>query len=176
MYAFSTGSLAITYEGIQEYCKRSRYRKTIDFDKLLEELNPIENTDSFKQQEFKETKNTNNSNGMQTFCNFEFGNVRLFEVGSKPYFVGIDVARSLGYKNPSKAIIDHCKGITKLGIPSSGGIQETNVIPEGDIYRLIVNSKLPSVVKFERWVFDEILPTIRKTGGYVNNAKQFRNK
>lgn len=68
------------------------------------------------------------------------------------------------------------QGITKLGIPSSGGIQETNVIPEGDIYRLIVNSKLPSVVKFERWVFDEILPTIRKTGGYVNNAKQFRNK
>lgn len=105
----------------------------------------------------------------------EFGDVRTVEIEAKTYFVGVDVARALEYSNPSKAVIDHCKGGSKLGIPSAGGIQETNVIPEGDVYRLIVKaadqSRSPAVKakaeRFERWVFDEVLPSIRKTGMYA---------
>ena len=76
------------------------------------------------------------------------------------------IAKALGYSNPSKAVIQHCKGVTKLGIPSKGGKQETNCIPEGDLYRLVTHSELPSAERFESWVFDEVLPTLRKTGSY----------
>ena len=72
------------------------------------------------------------NNQLQIFTNEEFGEIRMVEVNGKPYAVGVDIARALEYSNPSKAVIQHCKGITKLGIPSEGGIQETNVIPEGD--------------------------------------------
>lgn len=104
---------------------------------------------------------------LQIFNNEEFGEIRTVDVDGKPYFVGIDIARALGYSNPSKAIIQHCKGITKLGIPSKGGKQETNCIPEGDLYRLITHSELESAERFETWVFDEVLPSIRKNGGYI---------
>ena len=106
-------------------------------------------------------------NELQIFNNEEFGDIRTVEVDGKPYFVGIDIARALGYSNPSKAIIQHCKGVTKLGIPSKGGKQETNCIPEGDLYRLITHSELESAERFESWVFDEVLPSIRKNGGYI---------
>ena len=116
---------------------------------------------------------------LQVFSNQEFGDVRAVEVDGKPYVVGVDVARALDYANPSKAVIDHCKGISKLGIPSAGGIQETNVIQEGDIYRLIVKaadqSRNPDIKvraeKFERWVFDDVLPTVRRHGAYVTPTK-----
>ena len=106
---------------------------------------------------------------LQIFNNNEFGEIRVVEFEGKPYTVGIDVARALGYSNPSKAVIQHCKGITKMGIPSTGGVQETNIIPEGDIYRLIVRSELPAAEKFETWVFDEVLPAIRKHGTYMTD-------
>ncbi|OZV12279.1 hypothetical protein CIW83_09270 [Tissierella sp. P1] len=109
-------------------------------------------------------------NDLQIFKNEEFGEIRTVLIEGKPYFVGIDIARALGYSNPSKAIIQHCKGVTKMGIPSKGGIQETNVIPEGDIYRLITKSELPSAEKFETWVFDEVLPSIRKHGAYLTDG------
>ena len=79
-------------------------------------------------------------NDLKIFSNSKFGEIRIAEIDGKPYAVGIDVARVLEYTNPSKAVIDHCKGVTKLGIPSEGGVQETNVIPEGDIYRLIMKA------------------------------------
>lgn len=72
-------------------------------------------------------------------------------------------------------MIQHCKGVTKLGIPSNGGKQETNCVPEGDLYRLVTHSELPSAERFESWVFDEVLPKIRKTGGYLNNTDLFIN-
>lgn len=108
-------------------------------------------------------------NNLQIFKNSEFGEVRTIDVNGKPYFVGIDIAKSLGYSNPSKAVIQHCKGVTKLGIPSNGGIQETNCIPEGDLYRLITHSELPSAEIFEAWVFDEVLPSIHKYGMYATD-------
>lgn len=96
----------------------------------------------------------------------EFGDIRTAEIDGKPYFVGTDVAKALGYSNPRKAILDHCKGVTKRDTPTSSGIQSMSYINEGDLYRLIMKSKLPSAEKFESWVMDEVLPTIRKTGSY----------
>lgn len=79
-------------------------------------------------------------NDLQIFNNSKFGQIRMVDIEGKPFAVGIDVARMLEYANPSKAVLDHCKGVSKLGIPSEGGNQETNIIPEGDIYRLIVKA------------------------------------
>ena len=105
-------------------------------------------------------------NELQIFNSGEFGEIRTIEIDGKPYFVGTDVAKALGYSNPRKAILDHCKGVTKRDTPTSSGIQSMSYINEGDLYRLIMKSKLPSAEKFESWVVNEVLPTIRKTGSY----------
>ena len=105
-------------------------------------------------------------NELQIVNSGEFGEIRTIEIDGKPYFVGTDVAKALGYSNPRKAILDHCKGVTKRDTPTSSGIQSMSYINEGDLYRLIMKSKLPSAEKFESWVMDEVLPTIRKTGSY----------
>ena len=105
-------------------------------------------------------------NELQIFNSGEFGEIRTIEIDGKPYFVGTDVAKALGYSNPRKAILDHCKGVTKRDTPTSSGVQLMSYINEGDLYRLIMKSKLPSAEKFEAWVMDEVLPTIRKTGSY----------
>lgn len=96
----------------------------------------------------------------------EFGDIRTAEIDGKPYFVGTDVAKALGYNNPRDAVSRHCKGVVKRDTPTSSGIQSMSYINEGDLYRLIMKSKLPSAEKFESWVMDEVLPTIRKTGSY----------
>lgn len=109
--------------------------------------------------------------------NEKFGKIRMAEIDGKPYAIGIDIAKALEYAKPSQAVIDHCKGIRKLRIPSKGGIQETNVIPEGDIFRLITKaseqSKNPDIKEraeeFEKWIFDEVLPSIRQTGAYISD-------
>ena len=105
-------------------------------------------------------------NDIQIFNNEEFGQVRTIEIDGKPYFSAKGVAEALGYSNPRKAILDHCKGVTKRDTLTAGGQQAVNFIPEGDIYRLIVRSNLPSAERFEKWVFDEVIPQIRQTGGY----------
>ena len=105
-------------------------------------------------------------NNIQIFDNEEFGRVRTTEIDGKPYFSAKDVAEALGYSNPRKAILDHCKGVTKRDTLTAGGQQAVNFIPEGDIYRLIVRSNLPRAERFEKWVFDEVIPQIRQTGGY----------
>lgn len=106
-------------------------------------------------------------NELQIFNSEEFGEVRTVEIDRKPYFVANDVARALGYKRPADAVTAHCKGSVKHRYLTDGGEQELKVIPEGDIYRLTVRSKLPSAERFERWVFDEVIPSIRKNGGYI---------
>lgn len=102
---------------------------------------------------------------LQIFNSNEFGQVRTLEIEGKIYFVGKDIAKALGYKNTNDAINRHCKGVVKHEGLKINGI-EVSLIPEGDLYRLIVNSKLPNAEKFESWVFDEVLPTIRQTGEY----------
>lgn len=105
-------------------------------------------------------------NELQFFNSEEFGEIRTAEIDGKPYFVGTDVAKALGYNNPRDAISRHCKGVVKRDTPTSSGIQSMSYINEGDLYRLIMKSKLPSAEKFESWVMDEVLPIIRKTGSY----------
>lgn len=94
--------------------------------------------------------------------------MRLFfgATSRKMYFAGSDVAKALGYAIPHKAVQTHCKGVLKWNIPTNSGNQDVLFITEGDIYRLIMKSKLPSADKFESWVMDEVLPSIRKTGSY----------
>lgn len=106
-------------------------------------------------------------NELQIFNSEEFGDIRTAEIDGKPYFVGTDVAKALGYSNPRKAILDHCKGVTKRDTPTTSGVQSMSYINEGDLYRLIMKSKLPSAEKFEAWVMDEVLPSIRTNGGYI---------
>lgn len=115
-------------------------------------------------------------NALQIFNNQEFGAVRCVEVNGKPYAVGMDVAKALGYSRPHEAINSHCKGAVTYRIPTNGGEQEAKIIPEGDIYRLIVkaadqgkNDEIKArAEKFEGWIFDEVIPAIRKTGSYIS--------
>ena len=100
--------------------------------------------------------------------NFEHNEVRTFLENDVPYFVANDVAKTLGYKNPSKATNDHCKkAIETWGNDSLGRRQKFKIIPESDVYRLIIKSNLPSAEKFESWVMEEVLPQIRKHGMYA---------
>lgn len=107
-------------------------------------------------------------NEVQIFNNEEFGQVRIVEIEGKPYFVGKDVANALGYSNPRDAILRHCKGVVKHDNFKEGG-QLIALITEGDMYRLITHSKLESAERFEDWVFDEVLPAIRKHGIYATD-------
>ena len=106
-------------------------------------------------------------NKMAVFNNREFGSIRVIEQNGKYLFCGFDVAKALGYAKPRNAINTHCKGALKRGALTEGGVQELTFIPEGDVYRLIVHSRMPGAERFEKWVFDEVLPMIRKTGGYM---------
>ncbi len=104
---------------------------------------------------------------ISTFNNLEFGEIRTIQKNGDVLFCGSDIARALGYARPADAISAHCKGVCVLPTPSAGGVQNTKFITEGDVYRLIAHSKLPGAERFERWVFDEVLPSIRKHGSYM---------
>ena len=106
---------------------------------------------------------------IQSFADSEFGTVRIIEENGKYLFCGMDIAKALGYANHRAALQQHCKGVVKRDALSHGGIQEFSFISEGDVYRLIVHSKLPSAERFEKWVFDEVLPSIRKHGAYATD-------
>lgn len=78
----------------------------------------------------------------------------------------------LGYSDTAKAIRTHCKGVAEMSTPSAGGMQMTKIIPRSDVFRLITKSKLPAAEKFEKWVFEEVLPGIYETGSYHMNPAQ----
>ncbi|WP_297430383.1 phage antirepressor KilAC domain-containing protein [Clostridium sp.] len=116
---------------------------------------------------------------LQIFKDERFGEIRWVKVDNKDYAVGIDIAKALGYKKPNDAISRHCRGAVKHGVgvvtgkrkDGTDAIQniEMTVIPEGDIYRLVAKSELPGAEKFEAWIFDDVLPCIRKTGMYATD-------
>lgn len=107
-------------------------------------------------------------NEMQIFNNEEFGEVRTVVIDGEPWFVGNDCAKALGYKNlyngVNKNVDDEDRRVSPVG--STSGIQQTTIINESGLYSLIFGSKLPSAKKFKRWVTSEVLPSLRKTGGY----------
>ncbi len=113
-------------------------------------------------------------NAVEVFKNEEFSDVRTLVECDKVLFCASDVAKALGYARPNNAVRAHCLTTVKRRSTIYGSReQEINFIPESDVYRLIVRSKLPSAEKFERWMFDEVLPMIRKTGGYVADEDLF---
>ncbi|BCJ86500.1 phage antirepressor KilAC domain-containing protein [Effusibacillus dendaii] len=106
----------------------------------------------------------------QIFNHPAFGNVELLVEGEKFWFGATDVGLALGYSNPQKAVRDHCRadGCTiRSVIDSLGREQQKRFIDEGNLYRLITKSKLPDAEKFESWVFDEVIPSVRKHGAYM---------
>lgn len=124
------------------------------------------------------------NNDIKVFENDEFGKFEILKIKGKEYFPATDCAKILGYSNPNDAISRHCKldGVVKHEGVSSHVNQygkrieqkiEKTFITEGNLYRLIIRSKLPKAEKFEKWVFDDVLPSIRKTG-YINE-KEFKN-
>lgn len=106
---------------------------------------------------------------IRIFNNNQFGSLRTYEEDGQVLFCGKDVAKALGYKDTTNAMKRHCRGVAKRHPiqDSLGRIQEAVFITEPDLYRLIVHSKLPTAERFECWVFEEVLPAIRRTGGYV---------
>ena len=118
------------------------------------------------------------NNGIKVFQNEQFGKVRTLDEDGKVLFAAVDVARALGYSNTNDAIGKHCR---RDGVAKREGVSETTnqhgkttmqavemtYITESNVYRLIAHSRLPAAEKFERWVFDEVLPTIRQYGAYV---------
>ncbi|EMB0283058.1 phage antirepressor KilAC domain-containing protein, partial [Listeria monocytogenes] len=102
--------------------------------------------------------------------NFEGSKVRTVILDEEPFFVGIDVASILGYSNPQKAMRDHCKKPAESLVNDSlGRPRRTLVLSESDVYRLVLRSDLPSAEKFENWLMDEVLPSIRKHGAYMTD-------
>ena len=108
-----------------------------------------------------------------TFSNSEFGNVRTLAINGEPHFIGKDVALMLGYSNPRDAIYRHVdpedKGVVKCD--TLGGTQDLTIINESGLYSLILSSKLPNAKRFKRWITHEVIPSIRKTGGYIANQE-----
>ena len=115
-------------------------------------------------------------NMVKTFVNEEFGSVRTIEENGRVMFCGKDVALALGYSDTNNAIKTHCKKdgvVIHHLIDSMGRKQGAKFISESNLYRLISHSRLHSAEKFESWIFDDVLPTIRRTGGYVTNEEMF---
>lgn len=108
-------------------------------------------------------------NELQLFQNSKFGSLEVLTIEGKEWFPATEVAKKLGYKDPYKAIKQHTKlkGWANHLVPSMGGNQNKKFIDEGNLYRLITNSKLPQAEEFEEWVFEEVLPSIRKHGIYA---------
>ena len=97
----------------------------------------------------------------------EHTNIRTIDIDGEIWFVGIDIAKALQYKEPHKAISTHCKHGMKYPVPDNQGfIHETWIIPEPDLYRMIIRSQMPRAEQFENWIFSEVIPLIRKTGMY----------
>lgn len=120
-------------------------------------------------------------NELKVFENSQFGKLNIMIIDGKEYFPATDCAKVLGYSNPRDAISKHCPHVVKRDVGVQTGYKadgmpamqmvSTSFIPEGDLYRLIARSKLPAAEQFERWVFDEVLPAIRKHGGYLTPEK-----
>ena len=106
-------------------------------------------------------------NSIQIFENPDFGEVRTLEEDGTVLFCGSDVAKALGYARPNDAVTQHCRATVKRRTPISGKMQDINFIPESDLYRLVFSSKLPTAEKFTDWVTSEVLPSIRRSGGYI---------
>lgn len=116
--------------------------------------------------------------GLQIFNHPQFGEIRALVIGGEPWFIGKDVAVCLGYSNSRDALARHVENEDKNTVANhdgTAGNPNLTVINESGLYSLVLSSKLPDAKKFKRWVTHDVLPTIRKTGGYVSNEDLFLN-
>lgn len=105
--------------------------------------------------------------GIKIFEQQEFGQVRVVDVNGEPWFVASDIAKALGYERPNDAVNTHCKKVNKFSYGDMPqGAQPYNIIPESDVYRLVMRSNLPDAERFQDWVVEEVLPSIRRAGSY----------
>ena len=104
---------------------------------------------------------------LRIFEREEFGSVRVVMHDGEPWFVARDVAVALGYADPADAVQRHCKKVNDSNMGVSPLVPSPKIIPESDVYRLVMRSNLPNAEKFQDWVVEEVLPSIRKTGGYA---------
>ena len=109
-------------------------------------------------------------NEIKVFESNEFGKLEVLTINNKPYFPAVEYAEVLGYKKPHDAVSRHCGDSVKHGVTDAIGRKQGKIfIPESDLYRLIIRSKLPAAVRFEKWVMDEVLPSIRQYGAYITD-------
>lgn len=120
---------------------------------------------------------------LKIFEKEEFGSVRTIVVNGEPMFVASDVAKALGYEDPNKAIVMHCKSgdkpkwqFTTLTHSNGVGSTQAKIIGEGEVFKLILRSHLPTAEKFQDWICEEVLPSIRKTGGYIVSKPEDTNE
>lgn len=162
------GLALITIQGVKEYLEKAILPSEFNSEIFIEELLEID-----KQISIDEVTEESSEN-IKIFGNPEFGEIRTLPINNEPWFVGKDVAKILGYSNPQKAIRDHVDEDDKR-VNESFTVNGTKgiLINESGLYSLILSSKLPSAKKFKHWVTKEVLPTLRKTGGYVDNSEKF---
>lgn len=142
------------------------FRLAFTTQKAEKESNNSNQDKDYNKKQYKK------QNGLITFDSPQFGKIRTLEINGEPWFVGKDVAISLGYSNTTRAIRVHVdsddKGKTKMVSP--GGEQQSTIINESGLYSLILSSKLPTAKAFKRWITHDVIPAIRKTGGYMTDA------
>ena len=111
-------------------------------------------------------------NELKLFQSPIFGQVRTVVMNGQVMFAATDVAKCLGYANPQKAIRNHCKsiGVNEMDTPTKGGIQKVRFITKGNVVRLVASSELPQAEEVESWIFDEVIPTVLETGGYISTT------
>lgn len=111
-------------------------------------------------------------NELKLFQSPIFGQVRTVVMNGQVMFAATDVAKCLGYANPQKAIRNHCKsiGVNEMDTPTKGGIQKVRFITKGNVVRLVASSELPQAEEVESWIFDEVIPTVLETGGYISTV------
>lgn len=110
-------------------------------------------------------------NSLKVFNHKEFGELKIIQVSNQIWFDGNEVAKMLGYSNPRDVLAKRCKGVAKHDTLKNQGGYPLTIIPEPDLYRLIIGSKLPGAERFESWIMEEVLPSIRQHGGYLTPDK-----
>jgi prophage antirepressor-like protein len=110
-----------------------------------------------------------NNEIMKTFT-FQTHDINIIDKQGDPWFVAKDVASALGYRVPKDAITTHCKGAAIHRLPTTGGVQSLKIIPESDVYRLVMRSNLPEAEAFQDWICEEVIPSIRRHGAYMTHA------
>ena len=114
-----------------------------------------------------------------TFENMEFGKLTVMEKDGEFFFIGKEVAEKLGYARGRKAVLDHVDAEDRDEVPfqdAIGRMQKTSIINESGLYSLILSSKLPQAKEFKKWITTEVLPSIRKNGGYIKNQEKMSNE